>query len=256
MKKIIKQIFDIAGLELKRKTYNRNDEYIGSIKRPIGNIRTFLEDVKYRGFKPDGIIDVGANRGDWTKLALSIFPNSSFIMIEPQDEMEELLNNISVEHKNISYIKAGAGSKNGELIQTIYDDLSGSTFLPKADEKLIRIGKQRLTQVLMLDTIIADYSGFNPDIIKIDVQGFELEVLKGANSIFSKTELFIIETSLYRFRDNMPVSREIIEFMNACGYEIYDITEYLRRPYDSALGQIDVAFAKASGFLRKSSKWN
>jgi hypothetical protein len=43
--------------------------------------------------------------------------------------------------------------------------------------------------------------------------------------------------------------------MGEKGYEIYDITEYLRRPYDGALGQIDIAFAKADGTLRNISRW-
>jgi hypothetical protein len=37
--------------------------------------------------------------------------------------------------------------------------------------------------------------------------------------------------------------------------EIYDITQFLRRPYDGALGQVDIAFVKAHGFFRSNNQW-
>ena len=47
-------------------------------------MRALLEDVRIRGFVPRAIIDVGANQGDWTKMALSVFPSARVIMIEPE----------------------------------------------------------------------------------------------------------------------------------------------------------------------------
>ena len=56
--------------------------------------------------------------------------------------------------------------------------------------------------------------------------------------------------------EGQPLIREVISFMGDRGYEIYDITEFLRRPLDGALGQIDLAFAKNNGVLRNSNKWS
>ena len=83
-----------------------------------------------------------------------------------------------------------------------------------------------------------------------------LEALKGARSLFGKTEVFILETSLYEFMPGMPVTAECVEFMTAKGYAIYDVIEYLRRPLDGALGQIDLAFARRDGILRSSHAWS
>src|ERR1700730_14702173 len=83
IKSAIKSGLSAFGIEIYR---NRG--------RGIGTIAGFLGDIRARGFKPRGIIDVGANRGDWTRVALSIFPDASVIMIEPQDEMQPYLSKL------------------------------------------------------------------------------------------------------------------------------------------------------------------
>ncbi|HRK75356.1 MAG TPA: FkbM family methyltransferase, partial [Rhodothermales bacterium] len=104
--------------------------------------------------------------------------------------------------------------------------------------------------------LLSERPHFVPDLVKMDIQGFEVEALKGAESIFGKTELFILETSLFRFLGkNQPITHDIISFMHEKGYEIYDITEFLRRPSDGALGQVDIAFARTDGFLRRTKTW-
>ena len=77
----------------------------------------------------------------------------------------------------------------------------------------------------------------------------------GCPSIFGKTEVFVLETSLYAFLDDIPLLREVIQFMAERGYEIYDVAGQIRRPIDGALGQLDIAFARRNGFLRQHDLW-
>lgn len=255
MKHTLKRILNYAGIEI-RKVQRGNFNEIATDRRPIGNIRFFLEDVAKRGFVPNGIIDVGANRGEWTQMAKSIFPNASVLMIEPQEEMRALLEKTCQILANVAWIQAGAGAEKGELVQTIWKDLNGSSFIPREGEITDGHKTQRITPILTLNDLVAERPDFSPDLVKMDIQGFEIEALKGAVSLFGKTELFILETSLFRFmNERQPLSRELISFMHDAGYELYDITEFLRRPLDGALGQVDLAFAKQDGFLRNRTTW-
>ena len=252
MKKRLKSVLHRCGLDIRR---FRPDSGPASQHRSVGDVREFVEDVRARGFVPRGIIDVGANRGDWTRMALQIFPAAHVIMIEPQVEMVAPLEALCREKSNVSVVKAGAGSEPGQLLQTIWEDLEGSSFLPPEDAALQEKGRQRLTPVVTIDSVLAGHSGFHPDLVKLDIQGFELKSLAGATSIFGRTEMLILEVSLFDFVAGQPTAREVIAFMGNRGYEIYDLPGFLRRPSDGALGQMDIAFVKRSGFFRKSNKW-
>lgn len=93
MKKFLKQILHSIGYEI----FPDQQGITGSDKRPIGNLKAFLEDIRSRGFSPNLVLDVGANRGDWTLMAKEVFQKASFLLIEPQAEMRKSLN----EHRAI-----------------------------------------------------------------------------------------------------------------------------------------------------------
>lgn len=227
----------------------------GSVARPIGRIDFFLQDLRARGFTPRGIVDIGANTGQWTVSARRVFPTARNIMIEPLAEMEVLLQQLAATIPGCVYVKAGAGAANGEMAQTITEQISGSTFLPAGDATQLAKGAQRLTPIVTLNDVLAKTPGFEPDLVKIDIQGYELEALKGGASCFGRTEVFILETSLFSFWPAQPTTRDCIEFMHQRGYDLYDLTEWLRRPSDGALGQVDLAFARRGGYLRRSNVW-
>lgn len=257
MKKIIRKLFQSFGWDLVKWSPPVTIPP-GSEKRPVGNMRALLEDLKYRGLQADWILDVGANATTWSKLAKSVFPVSKVFMIEPQLEMESRLQEFCGVHTGSSYILAGAGAQQGSLTLTVWDDLAGSSLLPNADPELMKSGKQREIPIVTIDQLIEQGKMGIPQIIKLDIQGFELEALKGATRTFGKTEAYIMESSLIPFADvpGMPVIADVITFMKDRGYEVYDFGGFLRRPLDGALAQCDICFVKSDGMFRKSNNWN
>ncbi len=124
---IVKRGLAGLGIDVKR---------VGSFAQTggIGVMSTFLADLHTRGLRPNVVLDVGANRGDWTRLARSVFPDARFVLIEPQREMAAYLDAVCAPGTNCRWFEVGAGSSAGELTLTIWDDLVGSSFLaPEAD---------------------------------------------------------------------------------------------------------------------------
>ena len=256
MKKVIKKIFKLCGFEITK--IKQLSDVIGSDDRPIGRMDLLLEDLQKRGLTCQTIIDVGANRTIWSRLAKKIFTSADICLIEPQIEMKMNLENFCQEFENSVYFLAGAGAKKDVLTFTIWDDLAGSSFLPKPDDKLKSSGKQREIEIITIDDLINSSKVKMPELIKLDIQGFELEALKGAEKTFGYTEVYILEVSLFSFTDvqGMPILSDVINFMLERDYVVYDFAGFLRRPLDGALGQCDICFVKKNGFLRKSNDWN
>lgn len=223
--------------------------------RPVGDMRAFLEDIAARGFCPRHIMDVGANYGEWSILARSLFPAARFTLIEPQIEMKPSLDRFCAATSGARWINVGAGPENKEMLLTVWPDMAGSSLIPTPEEAWSYGKKQRKVRVQTIDSILEEHGLPVPDLVKMDIQGYEIEALKGASGVLGKTELIILEVSLFRFSEHQPLAHEVIEFMAKHGYHIYDFCGFLRRPYDGALGQTDMVFVQEQSRLRASRQW-
>lgn len=221
---------------------------------PFNNFEHVLEDLLARGFESTCIFDIGSNSGEWSKSVQHLFQNSKFIFVEPQSEMEDSLKDFCKKNTGSQYFICGAGSENSQLTLTVWKDKLGTSFIPNESDVYEYAQEKRIVDVKTLNSLIEEYQLEIPNLVKLDVQGFELDVLKGASMLLGKTEIFILEVSLYRF-EGMPIFDEIVSFMSNNGYVVYDFAGFSRRPYDGALGQCDVVFAKKSGALTSYQQW-
>lgn len=251
MRQVVKKLFQSLGYEIRRLDVPSRD----SSQHPVGDMRLLLEDLRNRGFVPLSILDVGANQGAWSRVAKSIFPEANCFLIEPQVEMKLFLEQFCQDFPGSAWLLAGAGATPGQLTQTIWDDFAGSSFLPPESDELKEIGKQRLVKIITIDSLVDEGAISMPQLVKLDIQGFELEALRGGQKLFGYTEVFILEVSLFQFLENMPIFHEVIAFMAERGYLVYDFPGFLRRPADSALGQVDICFVKQDGVLRTTNQW-
>lgn len=207
-----------------------------------------------KGFYPAHIIDVGAHKGYWSIDAQKVFPECRFTLIEPQIEMKPYLDKFCSGSKNSRWIVAGAGAEEGELPFTIAPNSDGSSFAVSEESAKRSNNERRMLPVVTLDSVCEKYSLPVPDIVKIDAEGLDLEVVKGAKNLIGKTELFFLEIPLFDYWPNQSF-HIITDFMRVQGYEPYDITDINRRISDGALALMEVAFAKRKGKLRDHHGW-
>ena len=168
----------------------------------------------------DVIIDVGVSGG--TPYLYSRFPSADLMLIDPLDEVADLYNLIK-ERKYEKYNLA-AGSSN-EMVSINFDrtrparsSIKHRTALTRNPTHLI---EERLVEVKPLDDIVSS-SGFKIKGVglKIDTEGFEIEVLKGAGKLLKKCNFVICEASLEkRFEDSYDFS-ELVVFMHSKNFKL------------------------------------
>ena len=228
----------------------------GDPDRIIGSMQLLLEDLAARGFSPVSILDVGGNLGSWSRLAKQVFPAANCFLIEPQIEMKPSLDAFCNEYPGSQWFLVGAGSVPSQMTLSICDNLGGSSFLPSESPDLTGNRMQRVVDIITIDSLLRDGKIPMPQLVKLDVQGYELEALLGGEKLFGPVEAFILEISFYRFlSEKQPIFHEVVAFMAERGYFAYDLPGYLRRPFDGAIGQIDICFAKRAGMLRANNRW-
>src|SRR2546422_465251 len=91
--------------------------------------------------------------------------------------------------------------------------------------------------------------------LKLDVQGYELEVLRGAERTLTATDVVLMEVSLLQYNAGAPLFAEVTAFMKAIGFVVYDICGQLRRAADEALFQADLLFVREDSTLRASKQF-
>jgi FkbM family methyltransferase len=204
------------------------------------------------GFCPATICDIGASDGRWSRKCLEVFPQARYFCVDPLDENRLYLAQLSAECPNVSYWHGCLGPKTGKAVLNVDGD--GSSILPGHWGN--PYGIQREIMIEALDNLIMRGVCLQPDLIKLDVQGYELEVLKGATSTVSKTQAIIVETSFFSFQSGMPVFHEVVEQFAENGFVVYDMLSLHLRPLDDAVGQTDLLFLQAVHPLRYSNKWD
>jgi FkbM family methyltransferase len=215
----------------------------GSPLRRVGMTRSVLEDMRARGFAPRLIFDVGASNGSWSQMTSAVFPDARIVMVDPRPAAAPALTAFCRTSEKFEAELVAVGAQAGSATMTDWD--TGSTLLP-----VDATGSPQLTvPVVTLDALAAKWGA--PDLIKMDIEGFELQALQGASTVLGVTDVFIIEVALFRFVDR-PMLHDVVAFMERHDYVVYDICDPIRRPFDGALGLLDVCFARRSSALRSS----
>ncbi|MBE9183663.1 FkbM family methyltransferase [Microcoleus sp. LEGE 07076] len=202
--------------------------------------------AKKLGFEPKTVIDVGAALGTFN--LYETFPNARHLLIEPIVENEPYLAKICRKLKNAEYIIAAAAKESGVLTLSVspgmvHSSVSKNPVTDSSNPDLRKI------PAITLDGICKERNLPGPYLIKVDVDGKELDVLAGATEILQQTEYVIVEVTLF------GQMYDVMSFMKSQGFVAYDIVDLGYRPIDAALWQIDMAFVKEFGQFRRDSSY-
>jgi FkbM family methyltransferase len=217
---------------------------------PLG-LPGFGEALKANGFRPETVIDVGVGYG--TEWLYNAFPSSHFELFEPLDvfvpAMEKICNRLKARY-HVTALGSRTGLSEIEMNVDIPTSSTMSGFSAvhspiKKAGRLVTI-EQKSIPVHRLD----EFGPFKaPVLLKIDVEGFEMDVLQGASATLEQTEVLIAEVSVTKRHENDVSFGTFITYVESLGFSLIDIPELTPLRRKGALSYVDAAFA------RSGSQW-
>jgi FkbM family methyltransferase len=164
------------------------------------------------------IVDIGANRGQFSLAARYCFPYAQIIAFEPQKEPAELFRCIFNHDLNITLHECAIGPCPKEMTFHISqaDDSSSLLSIAPLQNQLFpgtAEKEKRIVQVNPLDAILNIGDIKSPALLKMDVQGFELHALEGCRSLLPSFLYIYVECSFMELYIGQSLAHDLIDFL-------------------------------------------
>jgi FkbM family methyltransferase len=197
--------------------------------------------MQKRSFAPTTVIDVGAARG--TKPLYEAFPDAFLALIEPLDEFADPLRDFLAERPG-ELLQTAVGEREGTKTMNVKRScLFQSTLVDIPDSA--REGdavEPREVPVTTLDALQAQRRWAPPLGLKIDVEGFEYQVLEGAATLLGETQFVIAEVWPSPRSKNERGIVDIMTLLYASGFELCDILAAARPRVQREIMYLDMLF--------------
>lgn len=199
----------LAGwyLQAYHNSFNTNMTTNGE-KYVLKRIEPFLRDQDF------SILDVGANVGNWSFTAAGLFSNSKIYAFEMIDEFIEVLNERAT-GTTIQPVPYGLSDENTEL--TVFARGGGGQMIAHPEHP--KVSKPKTAQFRVGDEVIQSFNVRNVQIVKIDVEGHEMNVLNGLkNTINTHRPIFIQFEYSSCYILHKRFLKEVYDFFVSSGY--------------------------------------
>lgn len=187
------------------------------------------------------IIDVGANIGETIEFFLKRFSQPHIVAFEPVTECYKILINKFGCYQNVFLNNCAVGDQEGIVKFNVANSLAcSSIYLPTEETKNYHMNEINISNTIDVKiNKLVNYINEFPeiDILKIDVQCYELSVLKSAGEALEKIKMISLEVEFIPLYGNQPLFSDIDIFLRKKGFIIYNLYGGYRRKN----GQIECA---------------
>jgi|GEM_PF-1618428 len=193
------------------------------------------------------ILDIGGGNGETAMMFSAAFPQTQIMILEPVKKNQESITPLLGAHPNLVLIPKAAGSQASTQKIFIGRNKHTSSFYEMESDResklfshAIEITESEEVEVIRLDELVSPAQSIS--IMKMDIQGSELEALKGAAGILKRTSVIVLEVNNHDHYKGAPKYNEIDSYLCDQGFELFDI---LPSTYDNGkLKEWDVIYRK------------
>ncbi len=194
------------------------------------------------------ILDVGASRGQFALLAARRFPSARIVCFEPLPGPRKRLSEVLGDR--VGLVPAAVGAEAGTAVVNVSAQDDSSSLLPIGPRQTAEFpGTQRVASAqvevrTLAEVLTAELPA--PRLLKIDVQGHELDVLRGAGDALSLIDEVFVECSFTELYEGQALADQVIGFLLQRGLRLVDVAGLARGVDGSAL-QADLLFRRDKG---------
>jgi FkbM family methyltransferase len=209
-----------------------------------------IQRLKSLGFNPTAILDIGAHNGDWSRGVRKIYPDAFILMVDGLDEKKAILAEACQELGNAEYRIALLGARDSaETAFFVVHAGSIQTGSSRFRENTTHPVEERIVPQISLNALLPTTSRTRFEMIKLDIQGGELDALAGATQFLHRAEIILMEVSVLPYNAGAPLIHDVIVAMKAHGFELFDLLEELRSG-SGCLLQLDALFIRPDADFR------
>jgi FkbM family methyltransferase len=189
-------------------------------------------------FTPTKILDIGAHFGGWYKTIKSIYPDSEVLSIEANPNCTTKLSRVNP-NSIISCLGVEEGTT--QFYINISDPYCTGASMYKEQTEFYEGSTGITLPVVTLDSINQQF-----DFIKMDVQGAELDVIKGGLNTIQQASVLQLELGMLNYNEGAPKASEIISYLYNLGFDLFDIGSFYY--WNNKLNQSDMFFVNREKF--------
>ena len=177
---------------------------------------TFLEKLYNEyNFVPEICYDIGAAVLHWTRHAERIWPNTKIYLFDGFSPLE-------ICYDSYDYTIAVLSDLDNKQVKYYQNDyyFAGNSYYKEKTNNIIIFPENNylIKYTRSLDSIVKEKNYKLPDLIKIDVQGAELDIIKGAEETLKHAKYLLVELQDIEYNEGAPLAHITIEYLKSIGW--------------------------------------
>lgn len=185
-------------------------------------VPTIEHGAAFVGIEPATVLDVGANKGQFAAFAASRWPGARIVSFEPLEEPARIYRGHMGDRATL--LQCALGEKAAQLEIHLASRTDSSSLLPLGERQKTYFGMSevgiRSVPVHRLDEVLGGEELPAPILLKVDVQGFEYQVIRGLGHLSRKIGWIFIEVSFVELYEGQKMFPDIEAELIGMGYRL------------------------------------